>query len=301
MPQRCSAVGCSNNSKRCRGLSFYRFSSASLHPTKRRLWIRAIRRNNQDGSPWQPSKRSRVCSCHFEKGSCFVPFFYWCKFKLADRLIKRLCCRVNTMRMSQRGGSSYFFSPRQPRGAAEQQEIDTKAEDLDCTLQANTTANHDTAAVGDSGAATPLEGSCQHRLLQSKLQSRIVGLERQFQADKLKTQAQDSRIKELEEGMVVLKVSKLSLINVMKTSDFLIYTGLLNHFLFKNLYDMIFTRNPNLCSGNYKRVLTGEEELFMVLVRLRTEMSVKEVSRIFGIFMSTVSRFFFFLDCHSET
>ncbi|CAN8021249.1 unnamed protein product, partial [Ixodes persulcatus] len=92
--------------------------------------------------------------------------------------------------------------------------------------------------------------------------------------------------------MVVLKVSTLSLANVMKTSDFLFYAGLPNYFLFKNLYDMIITRNPKLCSGNYVRVQTGEEELFMVLVRLRTGMSVKEISRNFEISMSTFSRLF---------
>ncbi|KAM7282511.1 uncharacterized protein ISCGN_002661 [Ixodes scapularis] len=155
MPQRCSAVGCSNDSKPNRGLSFFRFPCASLHPTKRQFWIREIRRNNADGSPWQPSDYSRVCGNHFEQ-------------------------------------------------AVEQQETDTMAEVVDNSedqcIQSTDTAN-DMCVAEDCDAATPLRDIHQRRLLEG----RIVELERQLQAEKLRTQAQSQMIMKLEEKMPEIK------------------------------------------------------------------------------------------------
>ncbi|KAH6944743.1 hypothetical protein HPB50_004752 [Hyalomma asiaticum] len=37
--------------------------------TKRNKWVKAMRRVNADGSPWEPSAYSRVCSDHFETGA----------------------------------------------------------------------------------------------------------------------------------------------------------------------------------------------------------------------------------------
>lgn len=175
--------------------------------------------------------------------------------------------------------------------AVEQQETDTMAEVVDnsedqCTPSTDTA--NDMCVAEDCDAATPLRDIHQRRLLES----RIVELERQLQAEKLRTQAQSQMIMKLEEKMSEIKVTTLSLANIMGTEDFLFYTGLPNYFVFKNLYGMIVTREPKLCSGNYVRVHTGEEQLFMVLVRLRTGMSLKEISRNFGISMSTFSRLF---------
>ncbi len=35
---------------------------------RRDAWIAAIRRNQEDGKKWVPSKSSRVCSVHFHTG-----------------------------------------------------------------------------------------------------------------------------------------------------------------------------------------------------------------------------------------
>uniref|UniRef100_V5HCX6 Putative thap domain protein n=1 Tax=Ixodes ricinus TaxID=34613 RepID=V5HCX6_IXORI len=183
MPQRCSAVGCSNDSKRNRGLSFFRFPCASLHPTKRQLWIRAIRRNNADGSPWQPSDYSRVCGNHFEQGApsrCkdhpdYVPSIFAYKPRLQrdsaarfDRARTRHDKKMVTASAKNANKASKQLSPP----AVEQQETDTMAEVVDnsedqCTLSTDTA--NDMCVAEDCDAATPLRDIHQRRLLESRI------------------------------------------------------------------------------------------------------------------------------------
>ena len=63
----CSVVGCSNNSKRDRDrVKFFQIPSRNLE--QRKLWIRAINRQDEDGNAWVPPKWSKVCSNHFVGG-----------------------------------------------------------------------------------------------------------------------------------------------------------------------------------------------------------------------------------------
>ena len=53
--------------------SFYRFPGITVHPEQYELWLKAIDRVKEDGSPWVPkagrhAKRSLVCSDHFVSG-----------------------------------------------------------------------------------------------------------------------------------------------------------------------------------------------------------------------------------------
>ena len=49
--------------------SFYRFPGVTANPEQYDLWLKAIDRVNEDGSPWIPQpKRSVVCSDHFVGG-----------------------------------------------------------------------------------------------------------------------------------------------------------------------------------------------------------------------------------------
>ncbi|KAG0415013.1 hypothetical protein HPB47_007818 [Ixodes persulcatus] len=98
----------------------------------------------------------------------------------------------------------------------EQQETDTMAEVVDnsedqCTPSADTA--NDMCVAEDCDAATPLRDIHQRRLVES----RIVELERQLQAEKLRTQAQSQMIMKLEEKMSEIKVTTLSLANIMDT------------------------------------------------------------------------------------
>ena len=75
MPDSCCAVGCVNRRKvnqRNEGgkrIQFYRIPSGRtpLKQEKRRLWLRAIRRENW---PDHQINRARICSDHFITGSC---------------------------------------------------------------------------------------------------------------------------------------------------------------------------------------------------------------------------------------
>ncbi|XP_069990406.1 uncharacterized protein [Penaeus vannamei] len=70
MPKSCIAVGCSNhNLMNRKGLSFHRFPDREKNTQKWRLWVEAMRRVNEDGSPWAPGgKYAYICSEHFLEG-----------------------------------------------------------------------------------------------------------------------------------------------------------------------------------------------------------------------------------------
>ncbi|XP_039299305.1 peroxynitrite isomerase THAP4 isoform X2 [Nilaparvata lugens] len=63
----CCVVGCSNSYRNTEGKSiiFYSFPWRPYEIERREEWISNIRRTNEDGTPWQPTKNSRVCSENF--------------------------------------------------------------------------------------------------------------------------------------------------------------------------------------------------------------------------------------------
>ena len=63
----CCVVGCNRNKVRDKDeVSFFKFPTKNLE--KRQLWIEAVNRKNPDGSVWEPTKWSLVCSEHFVGG-----------------------------------------------------------------------------------------------------------------------------------------------------------------------------------------------------------------------------------------
>ena len=62
----CSAVGC-HVSQGKDDASFFKIKN-KRHPDRSEKWIRAISRDNPDGTPWQPSDFSVICSNHFISG-----------------------------------------------------------------------------------------------------------------------------------------------------------------------------------------------------------------------------------------
>ncbi|KAH7935526.1 hypothetical protein HPB52_009537 [Rhipicephalus sanguineus] len=101
--------------------SYFRFPSVKRDRQRREAWIRAVRRQNEDGSPWQPSDLARLCEKHFVKGSPsnslrhpdFVPslLVYTDGFKKNDAFQRysRTAARTRkgTKPPKQRPGSSY--------------------------------------------------------------------------------------------------------------------------------------------------------------------------------------------------
>ncbi|KAH7980324.1 hypothetical protein HPB49_014918 [Dermacentor silvarum] len=94
MPSTCAAYGCTSRGVPGSNIHFFRFPSVKRDRQRREAWIRAVRRQNEDGSPWEPSGSARLCEKHFVKGSPsnsprhpnYVPslFVYTDEFKKKD-------------------------------------------------------------------------------------------------------------------------------------------------------------------------------------------------------------------------
>lgn len=68
--QNCCVVHCSNTyNSTTPAVKFYAFPNHWKDAEKKAKWVSAVKRKNEDGTPWQPSKYSRICSEHFVGGS----------------------------------------------------------------------------------------------------------------------------------------------------------------------------------------------------------------------------------------
>lgn len=69
MPKSCVAVNCTNhnlkNGKNGQKVSFHVFPKDK---DRRRKWINAVGRMNEDRSRWSPSKHAVLCGEHFIEG-----------------------------------------------------------------------------------------------------------------------------------------------------------------------------------------------------------------------------------------
>ncbi|XP_064455316.1 uncharacterized protein LOC135366524 isoform X2 [Ornithodoros turicata] len=67
--QYCCVVGCHKSLANVKGcapqIKFYRFPGKAWETERRKAWIAAVRRKNDDGSDWVPNSSSRICSTHF--------------------------------------------------------------------------------------------------------------------------------------------------------------------------------------------------------------------------------------------
>ncbi|XP_049528949.1 uncharacterized protein LOC119461743 [Dermacentor silvarum] len=61
----CCVYKCHNYVGMREDISFYVFPSKPYEQERRRRWIQAVRRADEDGQPWQPGPNSRICSRHF--------------------------------------------------------------------------------------------------------------------------------------------------------------------------------------------------------------------------------------------
>ena len=84
MPTTCVVVDCNNRHSAGCNVSFYRFPDPVQDIERRRRWINFVSRKNEDGTPCEPAKGSRLCSKHFISGEKsdsptspdFVPSIY---------------------------------------------------------------------------------------------------------------------------------------------------------------------------------------------------------------------------------
>ena len=62
----CCAVNCHNN-EGMEGISFYRV--IRKNKIQQEKWIQKIKRVNEDGTPWRPTKGTKLCGAHFISGN----------------------------------------------------------------------------------------------------------------------------------------------------------------------------------------------------------------------------------------
>ncbi|CAN7981578.1 unnamed protein product [Ixodes pacificus] len=61
----CCVVGCINTYENAHDTRFYSFPSKPYEVERRAAWVRLVRRCNADGTTWEPTANSKICSKHF--------------------------------------------------------------------------------------------------------------------------------------------------------------------------------------------------------------------------------------------
>ncbi|KAM7293870.1 uncharacterized protein LOC115327734 [Ixodes scapularis] len=61
----CCIVGCNSTYSNSPGTKFYGFPTRHWESKRRERWIELVRRQNDDGTVWLPTKNSKICSKHF--------------------------------------------------------------------------------------------------------------------------------------------------------------------------------------------------------------------------------------------
>ncbi|KAM7281221.1 uncharacterized protein ISCGN_006278, partial [Ixodes scapularis] len=131
------------------------------------------------------------------------------------------------------------------------------------------------------------------------LRKRIAELERDLELEKKRNDQLNLQLNKehwINEDLIKkcseMSSQALNLENIKVGKHFMFYTGLPNYGQFQNLCRLVVATYPSICKGNYMRAQKPEDQLFMVLVRLRTAMPCKELARNFGLSESTLSRTF---------
>ncbi|CAN7943841.1 unnamed protein product [Ixodes hexagonus] len=306
MPQRCAAVGCTNASGKQSGVRFFRFPASSLHAARRSEWVKAMRRINTDRTPWQPSANSRVCSSHFLNGKKpsrfpdhpdYVPSLF--TYKKTSRA--GAIARFERLKKRQSGTQAAVDDCPDEALAGTQAAVDDCPDNLgqmpmDRGLDDESTNLHSLPADENVQEPEALHKGCQ---ADDQSLNRIRQLEALLATQRRRTAELGSELACAKENIrhwqtcyYDLKSTTLRLENMHTTEDMLYYTGLPSPSIFQHILCLVLERNPHLGKSEEKRANSAEEEMFMVLVRLRTGMATKEIVRNFQVSMATFSRIF---------
>ncbi|KAM7294282.1 zinc finger protein 2 homolog [Ixodes scapularis] len=68
MSASCVVCDCTNHLSRKVTANLFRFPSKLMYPEKRAAWVAVVRKVHPDGSLWEPSPDSQICSAHFITG-----------------------------------------------------------------------------------------------------------------------------------------------------------------------------------------------------------------------------------------
>ncbi|XP_049523027.1 uncharacterized protein LOC125945300 [Dermacentor silvarum] len=127
----------------------------------------------------------------------------------------------------------------------------------------------------------------------------IILLESQLNAERKKVQKLELQLKAAEEQTVQwqahyyeLKATTLCLDNMKGAEDTLYYTGLPSVQVFIDILNLVLNNNPRFAIDIKSRSLSAAEQMYAVLVRLRTGMATQEIARNFSISVPSFSRIF---------
>ncbi|XP_037503120.1 THAP domain-containing protein 1-like [Rhipicephalus sanguineus] len=169
MPSTCAAYGCTSRGVPGSNIHFFRFPSVKRDRQRREAWIRAVKRQNEDGSPWQPSDSARLCEKHFVQGSPsnsprhpdFVPslFVYTDEFRKKDALQRysRTAARTTQRDKQRRAVPVMPVKQKQDPGAVDTssggEENSVEMEESDNSYSETTEGTMDAENVDTSNAS----------------------------------------------------------------------------------------------------------------------------------------------------
>ncbi|XP_049528033.1 uncharacterized protein LOC125947407 [Dermacentor silvarum] len=313
MPSTCAAYGCTSRGVPGSNIHFFRFPSVKRDRQRREAWIRAVRRQNEDGSPWEPSGSARLCEKHFVKGSPsnsprhpdYVPslFVYTDEFKKKDAFHRyvRTAARMKQHSEHRRAVSEKQADLKQDSMANEtSSKCDEDSVEMEQTdmSDSESTAGFTTSSQECEGVAALLmrrTTATAKEQLENVSTSSFNGLLAEHTAMKKRIQELEVRCKRLQ--------SQSFSVDTIHSTAFKFYTGLTSKAQFDALYGHLEAnaqrmaywvpqQNEQQQQIEKDRQLSKREELFMVLYRLRTGVCAREVARLFGISQSSLSRIF---------
>ncbi|XP_064463798.1 uncharacterized protein LOC135374798 [Ornithodoros turicata] len=307
MPSTCAMPGCKSRGVR----GFFRFPSKKRDSHMRQAWINATKRVDESGKPWVPTVHSRVCYLHFTTGKPsrspkhidYVP-------RAADQndenSQQKRCTALQRLERSQRR-----LKQRQSEDCASSRnstERPVGSENSACEYAEHNRANDSSPTHGNSEHVyTESEVTAAESLVllqqarpsmqpaNNTCESKLTRISTELQLLKMRIQALEEENHDLSSRLLSLKT--------VTDIKFKYYTGLKN----RQVFDVIFKHvEHNARKMNYwhmgprnegggrgrLRAASLQDELFMVLVRLRTGMQVQEIARNFGISEATFSRIF---------
>ncbi len=260
----CCVVGCHRNEKADGPVGIKFFSFPARNEEQKRLWAQAVKRKNVDGTVWQPTKTSKICSEHFAGNQYshtrghpdYVPSIFPTKHirektfadaKRHDRAMKR---RMTSLTME---GSSLSFTQYSPVPSTS---VVTLAPTTDPTLAPVACETCDEITKKNVTIQT------DNKTKNKSTQSRIAVHSRKQQTDRKRSRMEGLQMESFKESQLVA------------------FTGISSKFL-----ALMEKRFSQKITNSYK--LSSSEKIQLVFVKLKLNVSFTALS---GMFNMSVSR-----------
>ncbi|KAL4233736.1 hypothetical protein ACF0H5_008416 [Mactra antiquata] len=278
----CCVPGCTNSQGYCKRigtpLSFYSFPKEEK---LQKIWLERIRRDEVDENgkirPFQPKKYSRVCSVHFIGGS-----------------------------RSRNPQSAAYYPSIFPRNSTQKRQTKRSQAAGDITRTPSKAVKRK-LHVTNSNTDTPGRPQVKRTVMASYWQSTDHDYEKSRTVH-TESSVQENKIFELEKENEMLKSKQLRLENIKDNDEkFQFYTNLPNYGVFSSLCTYLKSRTKNSginywrgqststsgeidCNRGPDRKFTLEEEIFIVLVKLKTGNFNEDLAQTFHTSPAHISR-----------